>query len=101
MGAKGWHREDIKAALRKRLGSMQALARAMGRHPHAISNALRQPGYSTAIERRIAQELGVPLHELWPARWTANGVSLSGAESGEPKPSRSQPLAHRQIKEVA
>jgi Ner family transcriptional regulator len=77
-----WHREDIKAELRKRNGSLTALSVKSGLHPSAIANALRRPGDSTRVERLIARELNVPLHELWPERWASSGERLPHKPNG-------------------
>lgn len=67
----GWHREDIKAAIRKRGTTMNALARDNGLPPSTVRNALSRPGYTG--ELTISRFLGVPPHELWPERWTEDG----------------------------
>ena len=69
-----WHREDIKAALRKRYGTLAALSTSLGMGPMAVSQAL-QNDRSRVVERRIAEALQVPLHELWPERWNPDGTS--------------------------
>ncbi len=79
----GWHPEDIKAALRKRYGSLRAICRTWGSNRAAISNALRDPAHSVPTEMRIALALGVRPQELWPDRWGADGKAL-------PRPSRYQ-----------
>ncbi|MEN2427225.1 helix-turn-helix transcriptional regulator [Chromobacterium vaccinii] len=67
----GWHKEDIKAAIRKRGSTMNALALARELPPSTIRNALIRPVFSGEIA--IAEFLGVPAHELWPDRWTPDG----------------------------
>ncbi|MBN4664211.1 helix-turn-helix domain-containing protein [Pandoraea nosoerga] len=69
--APGWHKEDIKAAIRKRGTTMNALARERGLPPSTVRNALGRPAFSG--ELAISQFLGVPAHELWPDRWTPDG----------------------------
>lgn len=81
--AKGWHREDIKAALRKRFGGINALSRAWGYNPKAISNALGHKR-STIVERRIADALDVTPHTLWPDRWTPEGTPVTGRAQTAP-----------------
>jgi Ner family transcriptional regulator len=76
----GWHTEDIKAALRKKHGTLQALAKAWGLHPHSISIALAHGSYWPALEKRIADELGVAPHALWPDRWHENGTHRTETE---------------------
>lgn len=67
----GWHREDIKAAIRKRGSTMNDLAKERGLPPSTVRNALSRPAYSG--ELAISDFLGVPAHELWPTRWTPEG----------------------------
>ena len=67
----GWHKEDIKAAIRKRGTTMNDLARERGLPPSTIRNALSRPVFSG--EMAIADFLGVAAHELWPDRWTPDG----------------------------
>lgn len=67
----GWHKEDIKAAIRKRGMNMVTLAIQYGVQPSLVRNCLGRPLISG--ERVIADFLGVPLHELWPERWTRTG----------------------------
>lgn len=67
----GWHREDIKAAIRKRGTTMNALAHERGLRPSTVRNALSRPVFSGEIA--IAEFLGVAAHELWPDRWTPDG----------------------------
>jgi Ner family transcriptional regulator len=67
----GWHKEDIKAEIRKRGSTMNALARERGLPPSTIRNALTRPVFSGEVA--IAEFLGVPAHQLWPDRWTSEG----------------------------
>jgi Ner family transcriptional regulator len=75
----GWHREDIKAALRKKHGGLEALSMQWGYHRSAISVVLAR-GLIAGLEQRIANELGEPLHILWPDRWAPDGTRLPPAE---------------------
>ena len=74
MAARRWHPEDIKAELRKRFGEMTTLSKSWGYARNAISVALATDR-SRVVERRIAEALQVPLHELWPERWNPDGTS--------------------------
>lgn len=67
----GWHKEDIKAAIRKRGTTMNDLARRANLPPSTVRNALSRPVYSG--ELAISQFLGIPAHALWPDRWTEDG----------------------------
>lgn len=86
---KGWHVEDIKAALRKRYGTLQRLSLTWGLHPSAITNTLGTPAYSVPTEKRIALALGVRPQVLWPDRWDTAGQPLP--RSGKSK-SRTVPV---------
>ena len=70
---KGMHAEDIKAALRRRHGTLRALAKAWGKHPATISRVLKEPRYSIPTERLIAEALDKHPFEIWPDRWTEAG----------------------------
>lgn len=70
--AKGWHREDIKAAIRKRGISLEALSEANGLDKRACSLALLRPYF--AAELVIAEFLGMSPRELWPQRFDADGT---------------------------
>ncbi len=89
---KGWHTEDIKAALRKQHRSLQALSRSWGFHPHAVASALCKGSYWPTLEKRIAEELGQHPHTLWPDRWTPDGHPKSVAERNITPPAS---IAHR------
>ena len=71
---RGWHAEDIKAALRKKYGNLQKAAAAWGTTQPSISNVLTDASRSMKLERRISEDLSISLHELWPDRWNADGT---------------------------
>ena len=73
----GWHPEDIKAALRKRFGSLSFLAHQWGVSRQAVSQVITGPLGSIPIERRIADLLGTSPHRIWPERWSEEGAPLS------------------------
>lgn len=70
----GWHKEDIKAAIRKRGKTLVALARENNIAEATVRSALVRP--LTSGERVIAAFLDIPLHELWPERWTIDGQRI-------------------------
>ncbi len=70
MPKRGWHKEDIKAAIRKRGVTLKQLALDNGLHPAATRDALRQP--LTSAEIVIADFLGVPAADLWPERYAGS-----------------------------
>ena len=107
--SKGWHAEDIKAELRKRLGPITSLSGSWGWSRTAISKVLRRPDYSPPLERRIAEALGVEPHEIWPDRWHPDGtpkkrvlgIVPAGNSPGGPNPSHASTNPHRQKREAA
>lgn len=69
---KGWHREDIKAAIRKRGTTLEALSEANGLDKRACSLALLRPYFSA--EWVIAEFLGLSPRQIWPHRYDADGT---------------------------
>lgn len=69
-----WHKEDIKAEIRKRGKTMSDLARENDMPESTVRNALNKP--VKCAEQIIASFLNVPLHELWPKRWTEDGKRI-------------------------
>lgn len=94
-----WHHEDIKAALRKKHRSLEALAKLWGYSPSAVRVALNPGSRWPGLEARIAAELGVAPHILWPDRWNPDGTrrppSITADDSALRRP------AHRQIGKAA
>lgn len=70
----GWHPEQIKAAIRMRGVTLSELALKNGLDESACRSALirSQP----KAEKVIAAYLGVPLHDLWPSRYDAEGLRI-------------------------
>lgn len=63
-----WHREDIKAAIRKQGITVADLARANGYdNPSTFANVFRMP--YPKVERIIAKFLGKKPEEIWPSRY--------------------------------
>lgn len=69
-----WHKEDIKAELRKRFGSLRSLALSWGYSDYVISGVLSRKRSSIPVELRVAAALGVAPQELWPDRWEPDGT---------------------------
>lgn len=67
----GWHAADIRAAIAKRGKTLSGLALEAGLDASACRAALIRP--LPKAERVISRFLDVPLHELWPQRWDAEG----------------------------
>jgi Ner family transcriptional regulator len=68
-----WHREDIKAALRKGGSSFSMLARKHGYHVSAVRLALVVP--YPKMERLIAEALGTTPPVIWPSRYTPGALA--------------------------
>jgi Ner family transcriptional regulator len=66
-----WHPADVLAALKKRGYNLARLSVANGYHPTAAGKALKQPW--PAIERLLAEAIGVTPQEIWPSRYDAAG----------------------------
>lgn len=65
------HREDIKAAVRKKGKTLKSIALAGGLSESACRKALDIP--SPRAEKLIADVINKPLHEIWPARYDRRG----------------------------
>ena len=71
---KDWHPADIKAALEKRGWTLIGLAAHYGiKSSSSLSFALSNS--YPLNERRIADALGVPVQEIWPSRYFADGTN--------------------------
>jgi len=70
MAAQDWHAEDVKAAIRKSGTTLKALAIANGYHRTAFSIVLAKP--YPAIERIIANRIGLRPEDIWPSRYHRN-----------------------------
>jgi len=72
MDTQGWHREDIKAAIRKRGITVTELSELNGLEAAACRAALIR-GHIRG-EQVIASFLGVAARELWPDRYHEDGT---------------------------
>lgn len=75
---KVWHREDIKAAVRKRASTLRAISVAAGYSANTGTVALTKP--MPGPQKAIAEFLGLALHDLWPRWYTPDGHRI-GARS--------------------
>jgi Ner family transcriptional regulator len=73
-----WHPADILAALKKRGHSLAGLSVTNGYHPTAAGKALKQPW--PAMERIVADALGVSPPVIWPSRYDSEGRPLPRAK---------------------
>lgn len=69
--SRDWHREDVKAAVRKRGTTIASLAAAHNLKPSALLRTLAVPRETG--EQIIAKFLGVPPQRIWPSRYHKNG----------------------------
>lgn len=74
----GWHREDVKAALRKKFKTLTAFEQHLSLPVGSVKDVLRGRAVSRT-EKAIADAIGIPLAEIWPARYSA------GANQSIPK----------------
>lgn len=82
----GWHRADVLAAVRKRGANLAMLARGVGLKPQSMYWAMFSP--HPRANRAIAAFLGVPLCEIWPVWFDADGnlISRQRLPRAKPKP---------------
>ena len=69
---KGWHKEDIKAAIRKQGVTLLDVDRANGLPDGTCYNALNRPNFGA--ELAMAEFLGRSPRELWPSRYELDGT---------------------------
>lgn len=72
--AQNTHPEDVKAAVRKKIGSLAALARQHGVSDSVVRAALIRP--QPTGNRIIADCLGRSLHQIWPQWYRADGSRI-------------------------
>lgn len=65
---KVWDRHAIKAEIERKGHTLTSLAIQFGMPAQTVRNALDKP--SRSGELAIAKFLGVPVHKLFPERWT-------------------------------
>ncbi|MGY6246644.1 helix-turn-helix domain-containing protein [Bosea thiooxidans] len=69
------HEADILAAVRKsKYRFLPAIAAQYQVSDVSLRAAFRRP--QLRAERVLSRALGIPLHVLWPDRWSPNGVRL-------------------------
>ncbi len=90
---KSWDRHEILAEIKRRHGTLKALAAKSGVSVGSLSVVFTQP--YTDGEQIIALAIEQPLHVLWPDRWDASGKRL--ATSAKATPQRA-PLASQKTK---
>lgn len=95
----GFHKEDIKAAIRKKGETLYSLSKKAGLNEHAIAISFRQP--IPAAHKAVSKFLGIPVQEIWPQWYDAQGnrkTSRSSKYSPNHRTCRSKKLPRRLTK---
>lgn len=79
-----WHPEDIKAAVRKRGGTLASIARDAGVHKQLLSMCI-QSRVSERGDKIIAKFLDVPPHTIWPSRYDSKARRLKFGAPAAPE----------------
>lgn len=79
------HPEDVKAALRKKHGTLSAFSWKIGKTPTDIYSTFYRPGYSIPVERAVANELGLQPQDIWPDRYDPDGTPRPYGRRNYPK----------------
>lgn len=66
-----WHPADVLAALKKRGHNLAGLSVSHGYHPTAAGKALKQQW--PAMERLVAEAIGIAPQAIWPSRYDDDG----------------------------
>ena len=74
-----WHPADVLAALKKRGHNLAGLSVANGYHPTAAGKALKQQW--PALEKLLAEAIGMPPQAIWPSRYDGDGIPKPRAKS--------------------
>jgi Ner family transcriptional regulator len=98
MSASDWHREDVKAAVRKSGTTLVALALTNGFTETTVRKALDRP--SPRAEAIIARQLGVTPQTIWPSRYDSAGNPVRGVRTNGRKRSRATARAKRQMRKA-
>ncbi len=69
-----WDRHAIKAAITRKGKNLTQLAKFYDVAPQTVRNALDKP--SKIGEIIISEFIGIPLHVLFPERWTENNKRI-------------------------
>lgn len=89
-----WHREDIKAAIRKSGATLRSLSIRAGYHHSAANQTLQRPW--PAMEEAIARHLGVHPMAIWPSRYDFRGNPKPGVLAAHRKAIRARRSATAQ-----
>lgn len=83
IGATGWHPAEVICAVRLKGESLASLGRKMRLSRKSLSWALTKP--HLRANRAIAEFLDVPLQELWPQWFDADGKLISRKATPRPE----------------
>jgi Ner family transcriptional regulator len=83
---KGWHREDIKATIRKKGATLRSISINAGLCRDAATTALAKP--FPAGQGAIADFLNLPLHTLWPHWYDENGQRIASSSKRKATPKK-------------
>lgn len=89
----GWHRIDIIAAIHKRGMSLVRLSTLHDYAESTLRAALQKP--HTRANRIIAEFIGVPMHELWPAWFDLSGRLIAPSDPAQPSHPRTSQKRRR------
>lgn len=78
------HKEHIKADIRQRFGTLVEFERRRGLPAGSVKDVLRRRSVSQT-EKAIANELGLPLHQLFPWRYAPEADAPSTKEDSAAK----------------
>jgi Ner family transcriptional regulator len=95
-----WHRAEVMAALRMtpEEWTLRELSLAHGYSGNAVGEALRRPW--PAVERIIADALGMEPQEIWPSRYLPDGTPRQGVPTTKLPPRPRRRRSTRQAKET-
>lgn len=68
------HPADITAAIKKAQTTQAAIARKAGVHTQVVNAVVCSRGRSKRIEALISETTCLPLHQLWPQHYSADGA---------------------------
>ncbi len=68
------HKADITAAIKKAGMTQAAIARKAGVHTQVVNAVVCSRGRSARLEALISQVTCLPLHQLWPRHYSADGA---------------------------
>jgi Ner family transcriptional regulator len=77
----GWHPEDIRAAVRKKFGTVSALAQVSGYAKSSFSNVLAYGLFMPGPCGAISEAIGISRHTLWPHWYHLDDTAKLGRDA--------------------